>query len=200
MSDAGVRYYFSFRSPYAWIATERVESEVLPLNVTVEPVPIFPTPEQFPNDPSNVRSKVAFLVQDVRRLARDYNLSVQFPRVQDCDWSLSHAAALAAIRRGRWLPLVLALFRQRFVEGSDLGDDSVIALAAETSGADPSQVLSDAHSRELREEVRQGWQRAGEQDGVFGVPSFVYSGKLYWGQDRMHHLKNAVLRKAGPGA
>jgi 2-hydroxychromene-2-carboxylate isomerase len=31
---------------------------------------------------------------------------------------------------------------------------------------------------------------------VGGVPSFVYAGKLYWGQDRMYFLRSAVLRKS----
>jgi len=31
---------------------------------------------------------------------------------------------------------------------------------------------------------------------IFGVPSFVYVGKLYWGQDRMHFLRSAVVRKS----
>jgi len=200
MNQASVRYYFSFRSPYAWIATERIQAELTPLHIEIDPVPIFPTPELFPNDPTNLEAKVAFLAQDVRRLARDYSLAVQFPSVTDCDWSLSHAAALGAIRRGQWLPLTLALFRQRFTEGADLGEDSVLARAAEAAGTSPSQVLADAHSQALRDEVARGWRQAGEQDGVFGVPSFVFARKLYWGQDRMHHLKAAVERKAAPAA
>lgn len=200
MSEASVRFYFSFRSPYAWIATERLKSELGGLPVPVDPVPIFPTPDLFPNDPSGLKAKVAFLVQDVRRLARDYSLEVQFPRVRDCDWSHSHAAALGALRRGEWLPLTSELFRQRFCHGADLGGDSVLALAAEAAGEDPGRVLADAHSPDLREEAARGRIEAGERDGIFGVPSFVFAGKLYWGQDRMHHLKAAVQRRTSPAA
>jgi len=195
MRDDNIRFYFSFRSPYAWIATERLEAELGGLAVSVEPLPIFPTPDLFPNDPSGLEAKVAFLVQDVRRLARDYSLIVQFPRVPDCDWSLSHAAALGAVRRGEWLPLTLALFRQRFCNGADLGEDSVLSLAAEAAGLASGQVLADAHSPELRQNAARGWAQASERDDVFGVPSFVFAGKLYWGQDRMHHLTAAVERK-----
>jgi 2-hydroxychromene-2-carboxylate isomerase len=37
---------------------------------------------------------------------------------------------------------------------------------------------------------------ASERDHIFGVPSFVFAGKLYWGQDRMHFLRSAVIRKS----
>jgi 2-hydroxychromene-2-carboxylate isomerase len=42
-----------------------------------------------------------------------------------------------------------------------------------------------------------GWRLGVERDRIFGVPSFVYAGKLYWGQDRMHFLRSAVARKSG---
>ena len=194
MSD-GIRFYYSFRSPYAWLAMERLDSELGGLGVEVESIPIFPTPENVPNDPSRMEQKVAYLVQDVRRLAREQGLQVAFPRVPDCDWSLSHAAALGASRNGRALPLILELFRQRFVDGNDLGQDAVIAAAAELAGFDPSTAVGFAHSRSLRDEVRAGWDRGIERDGIFGVPSFVFNDKLYWGQDRMHFLRSAVERK-----
>ncbi len=56
-------------------------------------------------------------------------------------------------------------------------------------------ILSAGRSRELRAEASAGWRLAVERDRIFGVPSFVYAGKLYWGQDRMHFLRSAIVRK-----
>lgn len=90
---------------------------------------------------------------------------------------------------------MLALFRKRFVEGADLAEDDVIADAARVAQLDPAAIVAAAHDDTLRQEVSAGWQHGAERDGIFGVPSFVYAGKLYWGQDRMHFLRAAVLRK-----
>ena len=92
---------------------------------------------------------------------------------------------------------MLELFRKRFGEGLDLGDDGVIADAARRAGLDPGAILSAAHSEELRAQASAGWRLGVERDRIFGVPSFVYAGKLYWGQDRMHFLRSAVARKSG---
>jgi 2-hydroxychromene-2-carboxylate isomerase len=89
------------------------------------------------------------------------------------------------------------LFRKRFTEGLDLGEDAVIADAARKAHLDPKATVSAAHSEDLRAEASAGWRRAVERDRIFGVPSFVHAGKLYWGQDRMHFLKSAVIRKSG---
>lgn len=151
----------------------------------------------FPNDPTAVPEKIAYMVQDILRLTRARGLTVQFPRAADPDWSLSHAAFLGAKRLGAGHPFMLEVFRKRFGEGLDLGEDGVIADAARGVGLDPEAILSAAHSAELRAEASAGWRLAVERDRIFGVPSFVYADKLYWGQDRMHFLRSAVARKSG---
>jgi len=193
-----IRFYFSFRSPYAWLAAERFESELGDLGVPVELLPIYPTADVFPNDPAAMPDKVAYIGQDISRLTRERGLTVRFPSAADPDWSISHAAVLHAKHLGAGPRLMLALFRKRFAEGLDLGEDAVIADAARTAGLDPGGTVAAAHSEPLRTEAAAGWRRAVERDRIFGVPSFVYAGKLYWGQDRMHFLRSAVRRKTSP--
>jgi 2-hydroxychromene-2-carboxylate isomerase len=190
-----IRFYFSFRSPYAWLAAERLEAELGDLGVPIELLPIYPTPDVFPNDPAAMPDKVAYVVQDIGRLARERGLTVRLPP-PDPDWSLSHAASLYARQLGAGHPLMLALFRKRFSEGLDLGEDSVIADAARDANLDAGAIVRAAHAEELRAEASAAWRRAVERDRIFGVPSFVYAGKLYWGQDRMHFLRSAVIRKS----
>jgi hypothetical protein len=106
-SENCIRFYFSFRSPYAWLAAERLESELGDLGVPVELLAIYPTPGLFPNDPAAMPEKVAYMVQDIRRLARERGLTVRFPSPTDPDWSLAHAAFLHAQRQGagqRFMP------------------------------------------------------------------------------------------------
>ena len=193
--DEAIRFYFSFRSPYAWLAAERLEDELGDVGVEIDYQPIFPTPDLFPNDPTALPEKIAHMAQDVRRLARAQGLAVALPRKTDTEWTFSHAAALGGLRAGKGLALVRELFRQRFQQGLDLGEDAVIADAARRARVDPDVTLGWAHDGGLRQEVADGWARGRERDGIFGVPSFAFAGKLYWGQDRMHFVRKAALRK-----
>lgn len=190
-----IRFYFSFRSPYAWIAAERLDSLLGDLDVTIESIPIFPTPETFPNDPSLNQRKLAYMLQDVPRLARECGLTVRFPSSGDTDWAFPHAAYLGAQSRGEGRRFMLEAFRKRFCEGLDLGDERVIADAASRAEVDPDAIVAAGHSETLRAEAANGWQLAIERDQIFGVPTFAYARRLYWGQDRMHFLRSAVLRK-----
>ena len=196
-SDNSIRFYFSFRSPYAWLASERLDAELGDLGVPIERIPIYPTPELFPNDPVSLPDKIAHMVQDVRRLVRERGLPLTFPTVVDPDdWSISHAAVLGAEQQGGGHCMMLELFRKRWSEGLDLGEDGVIADAAKNADLDPVAILEAAHSDELRAIASDAWRLAGERDHIFGVPSFVFAGKLYWGQDRMHFVRSAVERKS----
>jgi len=191
-----IRFYFSFRSPYAWLAAERLDAEFGDLDVPIERIPVYPTPGVFPNDPAAIPAKLAYIVQDISRLVRERGLTVRFPPAGDPDWSLPHAAFLGAQQQGAGQPFMLEAFRKRFCEGLDLGDDDVIAAAAQRAGLDRDIILAAAHSDALRSEASDGFRLGAERDGIFGVPSFVYAGKLYWGQDRMHFLRAAVVRKS----
>jgi 2-hydroxychromene-2-carboxylate isomerase len=194
-----IRFYFSFRSPYAWLAAERLESELGDLGVPIERRAIYPTPDLFPNDPTATPDKAAYILQDVPRLARERGLTLRFPASGDTDWALSHAAFLGAVNHEAEHRFMLQVFHKRFCEGLDLGEDAVIAEAARAAGLDPDAILAAAHSEELRAEASAAWRDGVERDRIFGVPSFVYAGKLYWGQDRMHFLRSAVIRKSGLG-
>lgn len=91
---------------------------------------------------------------------------------------------------------MLEAFRKRFCEGLDLGDERVIADAASRAELDPDAIVAAGHSETLRADAADGWQLAIERDQIFGVPTFAYAGRLYWGQDRLHFLRSAVLRKS----
>ena len=198
--EGAIRFYFSFRSPYAWLAAEKLDAELGGLGVPIERIPVYPSPENFPNDPTKNEDKQRHLVQDVLRLAREAGKQVVFPPVGDPDWALSHAAFLGVDRAGDGRRFMIEVFRKRFTEGGDLGDDAVIADAARAAGLDADAVLGFAHSQALREEVAGAWEKAQHDDHVFGVPTFVYAGKLYWGQDRMRFVRSAVERKSGRSA
>ena len=197
MSDP-IRFYFSFRSPYAWFAAERWQAELGDLSPAVERIPFYPTAATFPNDPVRLPAKLAFVLQDMRRLARDFQLSLRPPPALDTDWGRAHAAYLGveAAQPSHAEPFMLEMFRARFARGLDVALPAVIAEAAERAGADPAVANTAAGSVPLQERVAKNFVEGQTRDGIFGAPSFAYRGQLYWGHDRLHHLRRALVEAA----
>jgi len=57
----------------------------------------------------------------------------------------------------------------------------------------PARRLDDSQSQAVHERYEADSQRAIEA-GVFGAPSYIYDGELFWGQDRLDFLERRLAR------
>jgi 2-hydroxychromene-2-carboxylate isomerase len=188
-----VRFYFSFRSPYSWLAFERAERAFAELPVELHYLPVFP-PSNYQNDPAAVPNKLKYIRRDVERFAAAYGLPVKWPQARDCAWQRPHAAYLYARDQGAELGYAfgLAVFRARFCEGRDLSDDAVFADLARQLGLDPTGVTAALDDTALQTRVVEGMIQGATEDSIFGVPLFVYRGEPFWGNDRIDWVVRAI--------
>jgi 2-hydroxychromene-2-carboxylate isomerase len=191
-----VRFYFSFRSPYSWLAFPRMELAAQHAGLALEYIPVFP-PADFPNDPTRPPSKAAYILHDVQRLARAYGLDFKMPAVLDCEWVRPHAAFVHAHDQGRGPAFARAVFTARFSRGEAVADDAVIAACAEEVGLAAAPLLAAQDDRQLQERVVLGMIRGVQEDGLFGVPLAVYRGERFWGNDRIEWLRRHVDQLRG---
>ncbi len=189
-----IRFYFSFRSPYSWLAFHRIRRAIEGLPVRLECVPVFP-PKDYPNDPA-VPAKLPYIVADVERIARAYGLGVRWPREVDANWMRPHAAHLHAEKHGKGDAFALAAYAARFSEGRDLGADDTLASVASASALDPQGTIRAADDPALVRRVGEGIKSAVEI-GVFGVPTFVYREEKFWGNDRIDWLLRRIHEDLG---
>ena len=100
-------------------------------------------------------------------------------------------AALAAGRQGRTDAMSHRLFRLIFVDDrTTFGPREVIAEGA-SLGLDVARFRADLDSEELVQEHERCLLEV-ESCGVFGVPTFFYRDQLYWGNDRLVLLEDAL--------
>jgi 2-hydroxychromene-2-carboxylate isomerase len=191
-----IRFYFSFRSPYAWFAAERIEQELAGFEYALEMVPIYPTAETFPNDPVRTPNKLRYVMIETMRLAAEYGLEHRFGAAPDTDWAKAHAAFLGAMELGAGLRFMREMFRARFSRAQDLANDDVIAEAAERSELPVSAIMEAARSPVLQAVVANNFAAGQQRDLIFGVPTFLYNGQIFWGHDRLRSLRRAMLATA----
>ena len=83
-----------------------------------------------------------------------------------------------------------AVLRAVWVEERNIADEAtLVALLGEREL--PSRRLEDAHSQAVAERYEANTQRAIEA-GVFGAPSYVINGEIFWGQDRLDFVERAL--------
>jgi 2-hydroxychromene-2-carboxylate isomerase len=191
-----IEFWFSFRSPYSWIAFPRVRRlarhygaelqlrYILPMVMRGLPVP---------------RIKSRYIMLDTKREADRVDLPFgkmvdPVGRGAERALAVAHAAA----------PLGLAeefserALRGAFAEGVDLAEDKgfyALARAAGLSSAQVDAALADEGWRETAEANRQALFDA----GLWGAPSYrVNGGPAHWGQDRLWALEQDLVAAARP--
>lgn len=91
----------------------------------------------------------------------------------------------------QWLAFDEAIFEALWIEGRDIGDVDVLVEIAENAGLDGDEIRTAVADEELRDRLREQFTEA-QQDGVTGVPTFVYDGYGARGAVPPEHLERLV--------
>jgi 2-hydroxychromene-2-carboxylate isomerase len=78
-------------------------------------------------------------------------------------------------------------------EERDISDASTLAAMAESLGLDAAVLQERADSHDIAVRYKTLTDEAIECQ-VFGSPTYIYSGELFWGQDRLDFLERALAK------
>src|SRR3954467_14170650 len=158
-----VRFYFSFRSPYSWLAMRCIEQALADLPVQLEYLPVFPPPN-FANDPTAVPNKLKYIRMDVARIAQAYGYATGDQAPLDCEWVRPHAAFIYAQDRSKAKAFSLGLYEARFGRGLDVGQDAVMAQVADACGLDATALVAAAGDVAYQTRVVEGMIKGVQED------------------------------------
>jgi predicted DsbA family dithiol-disulfide isomerase len=134
--------------------------------------------------------------ENVRRLREQYDADEMLGMddlPEDID-SLDAQVASRYVERehpDQWLAFDEAIFEALWVDGRDIGDADVLAALAESVGLDGAEIREAIDDENLRSDLREQFQAAQEQ-GITGVPTFVYGEHAARGAVPPDHLRRLV--------
>ncbi len=193
-SKTTVDVYIDLRSPYSYLAIQPARALEMRHAITLQWWPFITdfqsayggeVEERKPRDVA----KLKYLYMDCRRLALTQGLTI---RATTKLWnpSLASQAMLFAKSKQRlWEfcdPLLAAFWRREF----DLESHEELTAALVKSGLNRDEWLTYVQSKAARD-LESVLTRA-EQQGVFGAPTFVWNGELFWGGDRLPLLDEVL--------
>lgn len=184
-----IEFWFEFASTYSYLSAARIGAvaSAAGLEILWRPFllgPIF-RDQGFDDSPFNLQpAKGRYMWRDMERLCRGYGLPFQRPSAFPRNGLLAARVAQAGLGEP-WLPgFVDAVYRANFAEDRDIGQAGVVEACLAAVGADAAAAIARAESPENKQRLREATERAREL-GIFGAPSFVVGGELFWGNDRM---------------
>jgi len=205
MSDLrSVTVFIDYKSPYAYLAKDlayELERD-FPVRLDWRPyvldIPSFLGSARVDGEGHVLEEsrnahqwrRVRYSYMDCRRAARKRGLTIRGPQ-KIWDSTLAAAGMLYAQRGGdavfrRYNDLVFERFWQRVL---DIEDVAVIAAVLTEAGADGNGFAG--YAVQGREAVA-AISRSAEEQGVFGVPSFMLDGELFWGREHLPEIREML--------
>lgn len=190
-----IDFFFDFVSPFAYLAFERLPQALEGCSYAVEYRPVlFAGLLQHwgQKGPAEIESKRAWTFRHVHWLAAQQGTPMQTPAVHPFN---PLALLRLAIACGPNRHVVEQIFRHVWLGGADANDAE--RLAALTARLAPAR---DPAGDDVKRELRSATEAAVAQ-GLFGVPSCLCDGRLFWGLDALPMLRAALLDEpwfAGP--
>jgi 2-hydroxychromene-2-carboxylate isomerase len=197
MPSRKLEFWYEFASTYSYLSAMRIEKVAAAAKVEIAWRPFLLGPifraQGWNDSPFNLYpAKGRYMWRDMERLAGGYQLPFRKPSAFPRNGLSAARIALAAEPEG-WCPdWTRAVYAAEFAHDRDVGDGAVLTGLLETLGRDPGAVLARAESPENKAALRAQTERA-QALGIFGAPSFVAGGELYWGNDR---LGDAIAKAA----
>lgn len=186
-----VEYFFSIGSPWSFVGLEAFLDVARDNDVEIKPYLATVVEENggiFSRNRPEARR--AYWTRELKRWARVRGKELLLenrPALGDPS-SASLSVIALYLDGGDWIGLTRALQEAFWTRGEDIGKAEVRQAIADAAGFDGAALLK----RESDEDVKTKWVSDREhavKSGIFGFPSFLYDGEIYWGQDNLPFLE-----------
>lgn len=193
-----VEFFFDVGSPYSYLAYYE-----LPKIVTRQKAEIIWRPILLGgifkatgnSSPVNVPAKRNYSSMDLKRWATRYDIPFHHnPFFPINTLQIMRGAVGVQMHETKLLSRYLdAVFNGMFRTPRNLGDQAEFTSLLQESGIDPDLVMKLAAMEDVKNKLKSETEAAVER-GLFGAPSFIVGDELYWGQDRLLFVEEALER------
>ena len=194
-----VDYYFSPLSPWTYLGHARFSDMARRHGAVINPKPvdygkIFPISGGLPLA-KRALQRQAYRMVELKRFRDHLKLPLRLqPKFFPVPADLAAQFVIAAGRSGgsdAAMRLAEATLRACWAEERNIGDAATLSAICSEQGMDAAALAAAAQSNAVREEYEGNTQEAIARN-VFGAPSYVVDGEIFWGQDRLEFVERAL--------
>ncbi len=189
-----LEFYFDLASPYAYLGLARLPSLVLPQGCGIDYRPV--DVEALKRAAGNIGpamhelpSRKRYVMQDAARWAKRYGIAFAEPAGWDA--TRLNRGAFLAIDRGMAARYLEVAARHVWGTGGNPGDEELIGAVATELGWSAQELFTYTVSSQAEQRQRETLAAA-RAAGVFGVPTTILDGQLWWGNDRLGFVQEAL--------
>ena len=191
-----VDFYFDFGSPAAYLASTQLPKLAADTGATVQWKPmllggVFQSTGN--HSPITVPAKGKYVFKDFARFAQRYGVPLNHnPYFPINTITLMRAAEGLQMRNDpRFGEFVQAMFHAIWVDSKNMNDPATVGAVWQAAGFDAAAMLALCGEQAVKDQLKADTQAAVER-GIFGAPTFFVGDKMFWGQDRLDFVREAL--------
>ena len=195
-----VEFHFDFGSPNAYLSHRVIPAIERRTGARFVYVPVLLggvfrlTNNRSPGEAfAGIKNKMEYERLEMRRFIERHGLTDQFrfnPHFPVNTLKVMRGA-VAARRLGCFAPYVDAVYAAMWEHGRNLSDDAEIASVLQAAGLDPAAIAALSQDAEVKAELLANTERSHAR-GAFGSPTFFVGDEMFWGQDRLDFVREAL--------
>lgn len=191
-----VEFYFDLGSPTTYLAHTQLAKICADTQSELNYIPmllggVFKATGNA--SPAMIPAKGRYMFQDLDRFAKRYGVQLRFnPHFPINTLILMRAVTGMQMRQPqRFAEFVDCLFKALWVEGRNLNDAQTVAAVLTENGFDPQEIMALTNDELVKAALKENTEAAIKR-GVFGAPSMFIGDQLFFGQDRLDFLEEAL--------
>ena len=189
-----VEFWYDFLSPTAYLGYWRLKDIAARTGAAIDYRPMLlggvfkSTGNQTP---VNVKPKGKWMFFDMSNYARKYGIPLKSnPYFVFSSLPLMRGAVLAQ-ERGELEPYNDAIFYGVWRDAKNLAEPGIIVETLKEAGLDAGAYVEGIQRQDVKDKLIANTNEAVEK-GAFGAPTFFVGDKMWWGQDRLEWVEEAL--------
>ena len=191
-----VEFYFDLGSPYSYLAYYRLlqMAEQQEIQIVYKPILLGGVFKATGNrSPIEIPVKGVYSILDMQRWAEYYQIPMQMnPHFPMNTLTLMRIlTGVQLLHLEKFEQVLKLLFDAMFGTPQNLNEPTVLAEVLKPSGFFVDDIMSMVQSEVVKQKLITETELAILR-GIFGAPTFFVGDEMYWGQDRLHFVEQAL--------
>ena len=191
-----VEFFFDFGSPYTYLAYHQLPKIAARHGATIiwRPMLLGGVFQATGNkSPIEIPAKGRYSLIDLQRWAQHFGVPLQMnPHFPINTLPLMRGAVAMQLRSEvEFQRYVAVIFRAMFENPRNLNQPEEVAAVLAENGMDPTAFVDLINAPAAKEKLKENTAQAVAR-GVFGAPTFFVGEQMFWGQDRLDFVEQAL--------
>ena len=188
-----IDFYFDFISPYTYLAHKKIQSLEKNIKINYKPILLGGLHNlEGITAPAFIKPKLKHMINDCVLIAKKNKF--------DFTWNSKFPLNTISLMRGYFYinsnirdKYINVMFDAYWKDNLDISNEEILISLLEKCKIKKNEFLKNIKDQKIKDKLKDATKEAHDKE-IFGAPTFIINGKIFWGQDRLEYALDEYNR------